>query len=591
MISKELLRVYWQALEWFRFRAVSLVVLQALAGFLEGVALTTLVPILDTAILPGGGNSPWVKWLHPLGLSSSRLVVLGVASFVLLGFLSASVKLLADSGLLLLKTEIEESMRSRMTHALLGMDWSPFLSLRLGDISKAMVMEGLQTATGAHALLHGFSSLLIVSSFFVMAVIISPDMTIIAMLFSAIAGIGYRVVGEKAMVHARELSHIVSSIGEQITELFGNLKFFRATALAPQVREKATATYRQYAHYYFMSQISGIRMRFAFESGGVVFVGLFLIFSLLISKEPFTHSLAFLALFYRMAPRILSAQDSFYQAGTHQSWFLTWKKRLEQANDFQETSDGIKKPSFGKELSMHAVDFSYPGSDRLVLKRVSWVFGRGECLAIVGESGSGKSTILDLVTGLLKPNTGQICMDGQPLSEVKLDEWRSRIGLVIQDSPVFHATVLENIALGDSHPNRDRAQYCSELAYASQFIEKLPRGLDTEIGEKGGRISGGQRQRIALARALYRDPWLLILDEATSALDSDSESKIQEALTGLKGKLSILMVAHRIKTVQMADRILVLGQGSVLEQGTWEELITRQGGAFYKMAMLQGLVE
>lgn len=158
----------------------------------------------------------------------------------------------------------------------------------------------------------------------------------------------------------------------------------------------------------------------------------------------------------------------------------------------------------------------------------------------------------------------------------------------MQDAPVFFGTVLENVAWGDDEPDAARASRCAEQASFADVIAALPQGLDTQVGHRGSLLSGGQQQRLALARALYRDPWLLVLDEATSALDSESEQAIQAALRALKGSCSILLVAHRLKTVEMADRIVVLSDGSVVESGTWSDLAGRTDGAFRRMLTLQG---
>jgi ATP-binding cassette subfamily B protein len=196
--------------------------------------------------------------------------------------------------------------------------------------------------------------------------------------------------------------------------------------------------------------------------------------------------------------------------------------------------------------------------------------------------------LLDLVTGLLQPTAGAVRLNGVDLADVDLRDWRSHIGFVMQDAPVFHTTVLENIAWGDPAPDETRAARAVEMANLADVIAGLPDGLHTEVGQKGGRFSGGQRQRLALARALYREPWLLILDEATSALDAESEQVIQAALASLRGSCSMLIVAHRLKTVQIADRILVLNTGEVVQQGTWSELLAADG-PFRRQAVAQGL--
>jgi ABC-type multidrug transport system fused ATPase/permease subunit len=197
--------------------------------------------------------------------------------------------------------------------------------------------------------------------------------------------------------------------------------------------------------------------------------------------------------------------------------------------------------------------------------------------------------MLDLVTGLLRPTAGRIALDGVSFGELDLEEWQSHIGLVLQESPLFHATVRENI-VADLGVEDERVWACLAAAHAKNFVEELPARLDTVIGERGGRLSGGQRQRIGLARALYRRPWLLILDEATSALDSVSEQVVLEALRGLRGQVAMMVVAHRLATVEMADRIYVLEAGGIVQSGSWAELLSDSGSPFARMAAKQGLL-
>ena len=185
---------------------------------------------------------------------------------------------------------------------------------------------------------------------------------------------------------------------------------------------------------------------------------------------------------------------------------------------------------------------------------VNAVIPHGSCIAVVGPSGCGKSTVADLLLGLLAPTSGRVTVDGAALADLDIEQWRKRIGLVLQDRPVFHASVLENIAWGEE-VDRARAEDAAKKANAWAFISALPNGLDEIVGEKGSRLSGGQRQRIALARALYRRPWLLLLDEATSALDGESEASVINTLQNIKGLCTIVIFAHQLRTVSMADTV------------------------------------
>jgi ATP-binding cassette subfamily B protein len=196
----------------------------------------------------------------------------------------------------------------------------------------------------------------------------------------------------------------------------------------------------------------------------------------------------------------------------------------------------------------------------------------GTCTAIVGESGSGKTTLMDLLVGLVDPASGDVSLDGVPMEQVDRDWWQAQLGLVMQDSPLFSGSVIDNVALGDAAPDRDRVLRCLSMAAAEQFVLAMPQGIETPVGERGAKLSGGQRQRLALARALYRDPGLLCLDEATAALDADSEALILSAVSEVKRDRAVLLVSHRVRTLSIADQIVVLDRGRIAESGSWDEL-------------------
>jgi ABC-type multidrug transport system fused ATPase/permease subunit len=208
--------------------------------------------------------------------------------------------------------------------------------------------------------------------------------------------------------------------------------------------------------------------------------------------------------------------------------------------------------------------------------------------AIVGSSGAGKSTLVDLLLGLDRPGAGRICIDGVDLGEYDLASYRSRVGFVPQTSLLFHDSIRENLRWVKADASDQEIRRAATLARAAEFIEELPEGYDTVVGDRGVRLSGGQVQRVALARALLRRPELLVLDEATSALDSASERAIQEALERVSPETTLVVVAHRLSTIVAADRIYVLEAGRVVEEGSYGELVARQG-SFARMVALQQL--
>jgi ABC-type multidrug transport system fused ATPase/permease subunit len=222
-----------------------------------------------------------------------------------------------------------------------------------------------------------------------------------------------------------------------------------------------------------------------------------------------------------------------------------------------------------------------------VLKDVSFHITSGKKVALVGPSGAGKSTITQLLIGFHKPDKGEIFIDGKPALEYHLSELRKNIGIVPQEVILFGGTIRENIAYGKPGASEKEIMDAAEKANAMEFISTFPEGLNTVVGERGVKLSGGQKQRIAIARAILKDPAILVLDEATSSLDSASEILVQQALEELmKGRTSII-IAHRLSTIRKADRILVLNKGELIEDGTHEELMKNEEGLYRHLIHLQ----
>ncbi len=230
-------------------------------------------------------------------------------------------------------------------------------------------------------------------------------------------------------------------------------------------------------------------------------------------------------------------------------------------------------PEFNDEITLSKVHFTYPGCEEEVLRDVSFSLKKGSIIALVGSSGSGKSTLLDLLPRFYPVTSGTIAIDGRDTRELDLAGLRSLFGIVAQETFLFNDSIRKNIAYGRTEADEDRIIAAAKAAHAWEFIERMPDGLDTTIGDRGVMLSGGQRQRLAIARALLRNPPVLILDEATSSLDTESERLVQEAINRLVQDRTVLVVAHRLSTIRHADRILVLDKGSIIEQGTHEELL------------------
>lgn len=224
-------------------------------------------------------------------------------------------------------------------------------------------------------------------------------------------------------------------------------------------------------------------------------------------------------------------------------------------------------------ITLKNVKFTYPGTTEQVINDISFTIKKGSIVALVGSSGAGKSTILDLLPRFYDINSGEITIDGVDIRSINLVELRHLFGIVSQETVLFNETIFNNIAYGSENPTMEMVTSAARVANAWEFIEKLPGGLNTVIGERGVMLSGGQRQRLSIARAILRNPPVLILDEATSALDTESELLVQNAINNLMENRTVLVVAHRLSTIRNADTIIVLEKGKIVEQGTHEELL------------------
>lgn len=315
---------------------------------------------------------------------------------------------------------------------------------------------------------------------------------------------------------------------------------------------------------------------------GLLYYGTFAVLEGQLKASEF---ITFIALF----GQFLSPMKTFNQAISRVQKAIVSYRRLEallaEAPERRPMPAGHSLNSFQKSIRLEGVHFAY--SDKVVLEDISLEIPKGSRIALVGPSGSGKTTLVDLICGFYQPTRGQILIDGLPLSAIDPASYRRLLGIVPQDGILFHASLLENLTYGLPGPvDEARLWEALTLAQARAFVEELPEKLHTLVGERGQRFSGGQRQRLTLARALYRQPQILILDEATSALDSESEASIHAALAQMPRSFTLILIAHRLATVRHADWIYVLEKGRIIEEGTHETLLNR-GGLYSRLYQLQ----
>ena len=565
-------RAYFEALAGHRRRAAVCVALLMISGLAEVLGIGALLPLLSSNLSgSAGGRTEW------FGLSGEALTIAAIGAFVGFGLGAALVRYLADSRIHGLFAEVEESLRSRMVTALLATRWTEYLQITLGDAVKAANKDGERVALGVMSLVLGLGAGAIALVFVVVAAVIEPLMTAAVLVFGVGIAVVYRRVGRRSHALGSELSVQEGLIVETTTDVLVNAKFYRSTGLEQRAVSGIHDQFADWARRFARVQRLRPATKLGADAAGIIVIAGVFAVTLIAGTSSLASVLVFLALFYRLTPRVQDAQQSLLIARTQESWWDAWSAQYDACLEAVEEPSGAVELACPPTIEFDRVRLVYPGRSTPALVDLSCTIEPGQRLAVVGESGAGKTTMLDLVTGLVRPTSGVVRIGGVDVAELQRDAWRQRIGLVMQDTPVFHGTVLENIAFTDAEPDEQQAWWAAEMAHLSDVVHALPDGLHTQLGQKGGTLSGGQRQRLALARALYRKPWLLVLDEATSALDTESERVVQEALSSLRGEWSMLVVAHRLKTVQIADYILVLARGRVVEEGTWSELSSGDG--------------
>ncbi|TKB70002.1 MAG: lipid A export permease/ATP-binding protein MsbA [Nitrospira sp.] len=315
----------------------------------------------------------------------------------------------------------------------------------------------------------------------------------------------------------------------------------------------------------------------------IIWYGGYLVINGTMTPGAFFSFMAAMLLAYTPVRKLSGANNLIQQAlAAAERVFDVLDMKTEQA----QTQGMVPLAGIHRAIEFQGVSLRYEGQKIPALTKVDLTITPGEVIALVGSSGSGKTTLVSLLPRFYEPTTGRIVIDGVPLDSYELQSLRAHIGIVSQEIVLFDDTIRNNIAFGRTGASQAEVEQAAKLAYAHDFILRIPDGYDALIGERGLKLSGGERQRLAIARALLRDPPLLILDEATSALDTESERIVQLALTNLMKNRTTLVIAHRLSTIQNADRIVVLDGGTIVEVGSHEDLL-RQGGSYHRLHTLQ----
>ncbi|HWJ79393.1 MAG TPA: ATP-binding cassette domain-containing protein, partial [Niallia sp.] len=322
--------------------------------------------------------------------------------------------------------------------------------------------------------------------------------------------------------------------------------------------------------------------QFIYKLVSSILIGFFVFFAIQLFQAQPAQLMLIVIIFSRLWPRFTGIQSNLEQLGSTIPSFNTLiilQKQCQQAKEFQTSTSNTL--TVHNEISCKNVYFRYnTNAPEYALKGVSLKIKGNRTTAIVGRSGAGKSTLIDLIMGLNLPEKGEVLIDGKPLNDKTVLELRNSISYVPQDPFLFNTSIRENMILVKANAGDEQIWNALRFASAEKFVKKLPQGLDTIIGDRGIRLSGGERQRIVLARAILRNPSILVLDEATSALDVENETNIKEAIDRLKGRMTIIVIAHRLSTIRNADHVIVLDEGSIIQNGEFHQLANDGTGMF-----------
>jgi len=421
----------------------------------------------------------------------------------------------------------------------------------------------------------------------------SPELMLFVLVLLPLAGLLIGRIGKslkKKSIRAQEkMGELLSTLEESL----GGLRIIHAFNAEEQSARRFGEVNNQ--HYKLQNRI-GRRRDLASPLSEflgalvltiVMYFGGRLVLGSTATLEP-SEFIAFIAIFSQLIPPSKALTQAWYniQKG------LAASERVYSLLDAQvavkDPTDPLPCPAFKQSIRFNGVSFRYRKDDSgLVLNNIGLEIPFGKTVALVGQSGSGKTTLADMLPRYYDPDQGAILIDGTDIRSFRLHDLRSLMGIVTQESILFNDTVHNNIAFGmGATASREEVIAAARIAHAHEFIETLPQGYDTNIGDRGGKLSGGQRQRISIARAVLKNPPILILDEATSALDTESERLVQDALNHLMKNRTTLVIAHRLSTIVHADRIVVLQKGEIVEQGTHQELLEAKG-YYHKLFELQ----
>jgi ATP-binding cassette subfamily C protein len=562
-----------------------------MAGIVEGFGLSTVLPLLGSIVGRQTGTTTNISAAERLVNDSLQFVGLRPTLEVLLPVIFLAI--VFKSGLLLVAkrkigyivAQVATDLRLSMLRSLLASRWEFHLSQPVGALANAIATEAQRSCKGflcgALMLIAGIQAAIYLG----VAFLVSWEATLAALGAGLFIFYALKSLMGKARRAGLRQTDLLKALIAHLTESLHSIKPLKAMGLEKQAESvlfKETTKLNKALRKQILSK-EYLRVLQEPIQIGLLLIGLYAALTFL--KLPFANLLILILLIGRVLSQLGKVQEEYQNMLIFESAYWSMTGKIREAEKDVEKGFGSQSPTLEKSIRLERINFAY--GKKQVLRNVSLVFPAGMITAIVGPSGEGKTTIVDLAIGLLQPNKGEIWIDDLPLVQIDLRKWRRLIGYVPQETWLLHDTVLNNVTLGDPKLNEADAKQALRAAGAWEFVQAMPQGINSTVGERGGKISGGQRQRIAIARAIVHKPKLLILDEATTALDPENERAICKTLEQLRGGLTILAISHQPAVLEVADLAYRLKNGKAMPV---EEVRSKSGLNFAEIQELNGLI-
>lgn len=584
------------------------VLFNILTVFFSLGSITILIPVLKILLqntpeivepLPYQGLinlKPWLEshinynisqWNTEYGPSKVLFSILAVATIFFL--LKNLFRYLGAISLTYIKNGVEKDLRNVIHRKILELPPAYFTEKRKGDIVARLTTDVLEIQW---ALLSSIQRMiqdpLMIISTILLLIVLSPKLTLFVAILIPVTGFVITYIGKSLKRPSAKAKVESGKLLSHVEEHIGGLPIIQSYVAEDRIQRSFEETNQRYFNFMnrtlyrreLSSPVSEVLGSLAIIA--IVWFGANLILQYsTLQPEIF---ITYIVLFYQIINPAKSISTAIYDINRGEASAQRILEVLDTPNQLADVPDAQPKPSFDREIHFRNVSFKY--QEKWVLQQVELSIPKGKSIALVGQSGSGKTTLANLVNRFYDPVEGLIDMDGADIRQLRIHDLRRLIGYISQDPILFNDSIRNNLLLGNEHATEEDMIQAAKIANAHEFIMATSHGYDTMIGDRGMKLSGGQRQRITIARAVLKNPPILILDEATSSLDSESEKLVQDALEKVMANRTSIVIAHRLSTIQHADEIVVMREGRIIEKGTHQALL-EQNGEYRKLVDLQ----